>query len=206
MRSVVTILSCLLVGASLAISESATAQTKKTLGIVGGFNSTDFRAESLDSTFKAKIKLLAGGSVGLMFTPSWGVRLEVLYAQKSNDVLETGLTWKGSYIQLPLLAELSVPFGKYTSARFLVSMGPTVAFNVSCTVEDATCKDVPGATRVLDGTDFTFMAALGFGAGPVIFDVRYDLGLVNINTVDGGPETKTRSFWITLSYYFPIGS
>ncbi len=205
MRSVVTILSCLLVGASLAISESVTAQTKKTLGIVGGFNSTDFRAESLDSTFKAKVKPLVGGTVGLMFTPSWGVRLEVLYARKSNEVLLTGQTWDAGYIQLPLLVQLSVPFSKYTSARFLISAGPTVAFNISCTLDGTTCQDVPGAPLVLDGTDITGMAALGFGSGPVIFDVRYDLGLVNINTRDGGPEKKTGSFWFTLSFYFPIG-
>lgn len=206
MRFPVTVLSGLLVCAVLAAPTSVQAQKGKYLGVVGGFNSTDFRAPSLDSTFKATIKPLGGVTGSVLFNDSWGIRVEVLYAQKSATQQASEMAWKASYIQVPLLAQLSVPFSAFSSGRFLISAGPTVAFNMGCTVDGTTCQDIPGASLVLDKTDVTLMAALGFGAGPVIFDVRYDLGMVNINSVDGGPEMKTRSFWVTLSYYFPIGN
>jgi len=205
MRFLVTMLFGLLVCAVLTGPTAGHAQKGKYLGLVGGFNSTDWRAPSLDSTFKAIIKPLGGVSGGIMFNDSWGARVEVLYAQKSATKQATGQVWRGDYIQIPLLAQLSVSFSDFSSGRFLISAGPTVAFNIKCTFGDVTCTDTQEAIPSPDGTDVTLMAALGFGAGPVIFDVRYDLGIADINTREGEDQVKTYSFWVTLSYYLPIG-
>lgn len=195
---------CLLAVAVQAGSTALEAQTAKNLGIVGGMTSTDFRAQSLDSTFSAKIDWLLGGTAGITWNRKWGVRVEALYVNKGTRVTATLQDWKASYIQIPLMAQLNVWFSEFTTGRFVLSGGPTVAFNVSCDFADVNCTDVQGASRVLNGTDFTLMGSLAFGAGPVLFDVRYDLGLVNINTNPNGPDTKTRAFWVTLTYQFPL--
>lgn len=205
MRSSAIALCCLLALGFLN-TPALEAQAKKNLGLVGGMTSTDFRAQSLDSTFSAKIDWLLGGTAGITWNRKWGVRLEALYVNKGTRVTATLQDWKASYIQIPLLAQLNVWFSEFTTGRFVVSGGPTVAFNVSCDFADVKCSDVQGASRVLNGTDFTLMGSLAFGSGPVLFDVRYDLGLVNINTVSGGPDTKTRAFWVTLTYQFPLGN
>jgi len=78
--------------------------------------------------------------------------------------------------------------------------------DVNCNFDGAPCTEAPDLDRVLTGNDVTLMAGITFGAGPVLFGIRYDLGLSDLNDFSGGPETRTRTFLFTLSYRLPTGN
>jgi len=190
------------VALSLALAASpAQGQMTRAFGLIAGANSTDFRAESLDSTFKAQISGLGGAFVRVPLAQAWAVRAEAFYSVKRVKEQDTGTEFRMNYIQVPVLAQLAVPTNDAKTVGFILGLGPSVAFNTSCKQSGNSCE---GTSRDLSGTDVTIMGSLGIYAGPIVFDTRVDMGLVDLNKTDGGPDTKTRSFLITVSYLFPF--
>ena len=53
---------------------------------------------------------------------------------------------------------------------------------------------------IIGGGSFSWAA----GPGDILFDIRYDLGMVKIGEADGAPDRKNTSFQFLLGYAFPM--
>lgn len=162
-----------------------------------------------------------GGFANARISDAFGIRLEVLYAQKGGkgpvDVTVDGtpagtadITFKVNYVEIPLLAVGSFPVG----ARAMVDVfgGPTVAFKAGAKLR----AEVQGQGDETDigsdikGTDFGIAAGAGIRLFAsqrmsIVLEGRHTLGLVNILDAAGGPSLKNRALAFTAGIAFPLG-
>ena len=203
----------------LAGTDSAQAQSFS-VGAFGGWNSATLdlsqgvfaRADNL-SGFNA------GAVLGWNVSEKFSLDLAGMYTRKGSAVEDGGqlIDLNLDYIEVPLLARLTIPTqaGDRLSLHFFA--GPAVSFETSCTVS----ADVNGQSVQLDcddpqvqaehhTTDYSllFGGGVGVGAGPgdIQLDVAYDLGLRNLNNDPSDDSViKTRTLMLTAGYRLPIG-
>lgn len=179
-----------------------------TLGVKLGPNGGDIAFEPAEDT-RLRVGFMGGAALAFGVHPAFGVQLEVLFSQKGAKVDDpssgTSATFGVNYLEVPLLARVSVPTGTVRPVFFL---GPAVAFETSCSVSgemDGVQVDVDCDAPLLDGglqrkkTDVGVVAGAGFDVdvGPAIvqFEGRYNLGLTNLDdSGDPGASAKTRRF------------
>lgn len=195
---------------ALGVSE-ASAQRPIRVGIIGGANMASFwgdDAEGADSRMGFDIGGLIQIPMGDMIT----IQPEVHYSQRGatseQDVLgqtfevETAL----DYIHVPILFRAGVPLAEGFDFDFEV--GPSLAFLMSCStsVDDGEDTDCPDDT--VKGFDYGIIAGGGFswaaGAGDVLLDIRYDLGLTAIGDQENAPDTKNSNLQFLIGYAFPM--
>lgn len=166
-----------------AAATPATAPSPWSFGPEVGLTISGFDTEATTSDYQTGFT--AGAFVRYAALPSLAVRAELLFVQKGdNDGMDPE---RIEYLELPLLLEAST-YGVFVAA------GPYVALKVGASTpfDDA----IPTA-------DAGFIAAAGYalalGTGALVFQARYDIGLV---TVDDSYATKNRTFLFTLGYAF----
>jgi len=127
----------------------------------------------------------AGAFVSYAAVELLAIRAELLFVQKGdNDGMDPE---RIEYLELPLVLEAS------THGLFAVA-GPYVALKLSASTpfNDA----IPaGDAGLMVGAGY----ALAVGTGALVFQARYDIGLV---TIDDNYSTKNRTFLFTLAYAF----
>jgi hypothetical protein len=150
-----------------------------------------------------------------MVAPDISVQPELLYQVKGfqgNDA-ETSGKFSLKYIQVPVLLQYHLSSGPGVSPRIVV--GPAIAFESGCKISGSDgsvdvsldCEEADIATKSKD-----FSAVFGAGVdiptnGILITgDVRYDLGLSNIDDSGADGSVKNRSWGIFLGAAVPIGS
>lgn len=161
--------------------------------------------------------LAAGVGLSYDLIPGLALQPEVLYVQQGGkydiNVVDGGmvvgngeLTWDLDYIQVPVLARVSLPV--IGSALPTVLAGPAFAFNVKSdyTVEAEGAKD-SGEVEDLKSTDLSLILGVGmkFGAGPagVNVELRYNMGLTDLNDAeDGTAKIKNRSLQVLAGFSF----
>lgn len=154
-----------------------------------------------------------GAGLRYAFLRDWlSVQAELLYATRGTDVDLRGET-EGSfyftYLELPVLARLRIPFDdgvvRPTVSSYAI-LGPSVSFLL-----DAEGVDAAG-TRSLDrdglhGLDFGVIAGLGvtWEVAPewaLSLEARFDQGFTN---AFDGVDTKNQAFLLTLGVDFTLG-
>jgi hypothetical protein len=112
------------------------------------------------------------------------LRAEFLFVRKGSHHLvggERAYSYELNYLELPLLARLSLPSIKDTFLPFVVA-GPTVSFLLGATAEDVRQGEPRDQDGVYTSTDFGVL----FGAGAAVrispydslgLEIRYDIGL-----------------------------
>ena len=184
--------------------------------VTDGVNTLDLSGNIGD----VRTALIGGAFAAADLTDAFGIRLEVLYAQKGGkgtvDLTFNGLpagtaaiTYKVNYIEIPILAVGSVPAGDITNVSFIG--GPTVAFKTSAKVkaEFQGQSDEQDNSDTLEGTDFGFAAGAGLtiAASPavhVVMDGRYTFGFSK--TPKSGEDIRNRGFAFMAGLAFPLGA
>lgn len=199
-----------LVVAMLAIVTGASAQLN--LGVKGGVNMSNFYGDDLDDQ---NVKI--GFHIGL------AADYEIAY----NSAIQTGLffTTKGAkysesigdasadftvnpmYLQLPVhyAYKLDVTPG----TRIVFHAGPYVAYGIGGKSKlSGSLGDWDGATEwdVFGDDGFKrFDAGLGLGVGaefgPILLDLGWDMGLVNIADSNSG-DIKNQNAYLSVGYKF----
>lgn len=193
------------------------------IGVEAGLNVSDLSVDTdVDGTqFDAETGFRAGGVLRYDFAPVIGIQTGASYSQKgaafSNDI-GTSQEIELEYVEVPLLLQLNIPTGPAPVNPRLFA-GGTLNFEIACDqmVSSATvdgsgqCSaeelgDFAFDTKSTD-IGFLFGGGLDFPAGPgaLTVDVRFDLGLSDINDVAedavGDPaELKNRNFQATAGY------
>lgn len=199
-----------LVVAMLAIVTGASAQLN--LGVKGGVNMSNFYGDELTDK-----NLKIGFNVGLLAD----------YELSYNSAIQTGLffTTKGAkysesigdasadftvnpmYLQLPVhyAYKLDVTPG----TRIVFHAGPYVAYGIGGKSKlSGSLGDWDGATEwdVFGDDGFKrFDAGLGLGVGaefgPILLDLGWDMGLVNIADSNSG-DIKNQNAYLSVGYKF----
>lgn len=160
-----------------------------------------------------------GAFANAMFTDAFGVRLEVLYAQRGgkgpvsltidgNPAGTVDVTFKHDYIEIPIMAVGSFPAG--SKARLNVFGGPAVAFNTGAKVrvEAQGVSDETDNSDTVESTDFGIAAGAGISiaasaSANIVIDGRYTLGLSKVPTT--GEDLKNSSLAFMAGVSFPLG-
>jgi hypothetical protein len=179
-------------------------------GVKLGLNLHTLGGGDVQST-DSKMGFAAGGFLTYRINKLISVQPEVLITQKkanSEKDLEGG-TWKYKldlwYLEIPVLVKVAIPVE--SSLNPSVFAGPVVALKLSGKGKSEFTEGV--VDRVVGGLEsYDFGVIFGAGVeftlgffkkGKFTADVRYNLGLMKINTEK---DIKTRAFTFMLGYIF----
>jgi hypothetical protein len=172
---------------------------------VGGTFMT-FGGEDAPSDLGRRTGLTLGGFITFDFAGPFALQPELNYVQKGAEQANGTIT-KLDYIELPLLVKLQAPTGGAVSPHLF--MGPTGALNINAEEEtDAGTTDVSDNVRMVDlGLAFGIGLDAGLGAGTLLVDARYGLGVTSLDEDDDVAEAedvsiRNQGFMITVGYAF----
>jgi opacity protein-like surface antigen len=164
---------------------------------------------------KARVGFTAGGFLVVDFAGPFAIQPEFRYIQRGYGIdfeLNSGVqtatvegTLKFDYIDIPVLARYDIPAPGFTPHLLA---GPTLGFNVNSEFE----ADGPAGTNTQDLSDGTsstdfgleFGAGVGFNlaASTLSVDLRYGIGLSDINEESEDISLQNRAFMITAGFAF----
>jgi hypothetical protein len=209
-----------IVALGIAVANTAFAQ-EVSVGIVGGVNSAEIGfSQEQDFDIKRNVGFNVGGLAALGLDEMFALQLEVLYSQKGlvGQDVGTDADVNISYIELPLLAKVTIPTQVERTTVHLYA-GPTIAFEVSCTLsgtlQGVSTKADCDSEEVSIGrkrTDYGLLLGGGLGIeagrGEITLGVAYDLGLRNVNDDPDDPDlsAKNRTLMFRAGYILPLGS
>ena len=190
---------------ALLAPDEAAAQRPFRVGVIGGVNMSNFSGDDADDT-GSKIGFDVGGLVQIPMGEMITIQPEVHYSQRGaefdagDEEVEVSL----DYIHVPVLLRAGVPLAEGFDFDFEV--GPSFGFLMSCDFDGEDCKD---DTRSLD---MGIIAGGGFswamGAGDLLVDIRYDLGLTNTSDPEDEDaeelDLKNTNLQFLIGYAFPM--
>lgn len=182
------------------------AQAQLPLDVVAGPSFTTVSTDELDTS--SRTGFFAGVGTMIRITESVAIRPYLSYVQKGAKFTSDDGEDVYSYIEIPIFLSTAFPLSETVGLG--VSVGPQVAFNITCneTVPgepDYDCKnydDYGGSTELglVGSVGLQFPAGsstLGVGAG-------FDLGLKDVfRDLQGG--YKNRAFFLFVGYGLPLG-
>lgn len=153
------------------------------------------------------------GGMGFEFATGHGVfsfAPEILFIRKGGKLEAGSVTAKRTlnYLEIPLLARINVAPVAYLNA------GPSFAIGLSGRDEvDGVKQDIKfgSSSNSSELKRFDFGIAFGgglripTGAGSVLFDARYTVGLTDFDNVSTN-KSRNRSIGLTLGYAIPLGT
>ena len=173
-----------------------------------------------------KIGIIVGAGLEIEANKYLAIQPELLFHQKGfkSDYSNSGVTGKGSmtlnYIELPVLVK-----GKFEN--FYVNAGPSIGFgiggkyNSEVSFQGNTDKESGNVKfgedpNIMDDEvyfdnviDFGLQMGGGVKAGPLVIDIRYGLGLSNLDDepdgFSGDWKIKNRSFQFAIGFPIPMG-
>jgi hypothetical protein len=188
-------LKILVLGTMLLAAVPVSAQTFN-LGLEAGANFSNILGNASNSlsgpqnTLAAdKLGFVGGGFLQLNFGGMFSIRPELLYEQKGNQISGKNTSVELDYIEIPLLARLSIGLPVINPA---ILLGPSFGWN---TLAQA------GGTNLLgiNSSDIGLMAGLEFDLGKILLSGRYELGLEN---VQNGTNAQNGTFTVLAGYEF----
>lgn len=208
-----TILGMVGVAAALAAfsPSDAAAQRPMRVGIIGGYNMATFWGDDADGA-DSRSGFDVGGLIQIPMGDMITIQPEVHYTQKGASAeFDTGLGVVETeialdYIQVPILFKAGLPLAEGFDFDF--QFGPSLGFLMSCSssIEDGEDTDCPDGTYkafdygIIAGGSFAWAA----GAGDVLVDIRYDLGLTAIGDQQDAPDVKNSALQFLIGYAFPL--
>ena len=198
---------------ALCIVLPAKAQTN--LGVLAGLNlanvSVDPEPEGMDLTNRTAFGF--GGVLEVGLNESVALRFEPMYLQKGVETAigEVDIEFNLAYLEVPVM--LKYAFGTGDTKPYIMA-GPTIGFNLSAKqkISAGSESDEEDIKDDISSTDF----GLGFGGGvnfhtgnnSIFVEVRYNIGLTNVNDNSDDPDTeiKTKGIQIFTGIIFPLGS
>jgi hypothetical protein len=189
-------------------------------GVKGGLNlanASQDPSEGFDT--KIKMGLLLGGTMEFSLSQSnkTMLRLEGLYVQKGwkeeGDMYIPGwgtVSYEGtaSIDELVLAPFLVLRFPSEGMTPFL-QFGPELGFNLSAKAKaeaegESETDDIEDWSSTNFGINIGGGIAVPSGKGEVIFDARYNLGLMNMYTGNDDYTVKTNGIQFLVGYNFSV--
>ena len=177
----------------LVLAFTVSAQGFTDYGVKAGLNFANIGGDNA-SSLKSINQFAVGGFVTYNVIDQFDLQGELLYDVKGcKDSLNTT---KLSYLDINILAKYQIPV--LVTFKPSVYVGPSLGLELSAT-------GAPDISNSISKTDFSVIFGIGVahkvGNGSVTLDVRYDLGLANINK-SGNPANTNQVLAILVGYSF----
>lgn len=185
--------SLLLAALLVAAPTAAHAQ----FGIKGGFTFSSIDINNGTVDFNTKTGFVGGVSYGLQLGESWGIQPELLYIEKGGESGNGDVS--SSYAEVPVLARFMAATGRIQP--FLLG-GGYAGFKLA---DDCTVKQAGECLGDLETTDFGLSLGAGLrfgGTTGITVEIRWDRGLVNINTTEGEGDARNRTVMLMAGLSF----
>ncbi|MDD2299737.1 MAG: porin family protein [Fermentimonas sp.] len=201
----------MLVLAMLAVVTAVSAQVS--LGVKGGVNMSNFYADELDDK-NVKIGFNVGLLADIDFSYNSAIQTGLFFTTKgakyssSIGSANADVTINPMYLQLPVHYAYKVDVTPGT--RVVFHAGPYAAYGVGGKTKlSGSLGDYSGETEFDvfgdEGSLKRFDAGLGLGVGaefgPILVDLGWDMGLVNISDSNDG-EIKNQNAYLSVGYKF----
>lgn len=202
-------------GIMLLAGLPTSANAQSLVGVAGGIVIADVDASDEQAIEGKESRTGAGFGVfyRAMLTPSISVQPEVWYLTKGFEADDEDVSGKFTlnYVQVPVLVQYHLSQGSVSPRIFA---GPALAFESGCKISgsegsveiEVDCEDLDIATK---STDFSAVFGVGTDVranGFVITgDVRYDLGLSNIDDSGADGSIKNRAWGVFVGAALPVG-
>ncbi|MBX6365060.1 MAG: PorT family protein [Gemmatimonadetes bacterium] len=195
-------------------------------GLRGGANLSKFVGGDTDSESKTALKL--GAVIPLAHVGPVSLVPEVYYAQRGTKTQASTFDcgpagtpasalceFSMDYIEVPVLAKLSLPIPGARMLRPYVAAGPVYAWQLKCeyslasvaSEETQDCKDpqLSSASALMKSADKGIVGAAGIdlgvgGLGALNLDLRIVRGLSRLTENAAGPDVKSQSVSLMLGY------
>ena len=167
----------------------------------------NFATEGGDNSsyIKSSTKFGIGGFFTYDILDQFGVQGELLYNRKGCDITAYNpvVTVTGSYLDIVALAKYMIPIeGNFKPNVFA---GPSLGLLLGATIYQGS-QSADYSSNV-SGADFGLIfgagAAYKVGPGSIVFDLRYYVGLSNVNK-DNQFSNTNQIFSINTGYAFPL--
>ena len=184
-------------------------QAQNVIGIKGGLNVSDVSTDdpAFEELTDSKTGFVGGAYFNLPLGSTFALQPEALFSQQGFKGTDPELPdyeaqFKVNYFQIPVLVKAQFPSGDIRPA---VYAGPVVSFESSCKFglsaegqsAEVDCDQADAGDR--KSTDFgaAFGGNLDWFVGPVVvtFDVRYLLGLTNLNDDPDSDDSVKNRVW-----------
>ena len=184
----------------LIVSVSSEAQ-QSAFGVKGGLNLTNLKVSDPDASYDSRSGFHAGFFVREKFSKV-AIQPEILISTLSTDVSSTSFgdfQDRFTYLNIPIMVRFYVVDGLNFHAGpqfgFLLDGDRTYSGPLGQGSEDIKdyYKDSDVSISLGGGWDFPF----GLNV-----DVRYNIGVQDINEASGGEEAKSRVFQVSLGWNF----
>jgi hypothetical protein len=173
------------------------------IGVKAGLNIATLNISDEDNE-ESRAGLVLGVTFMKPLRDRVGLQVEALYSQKGAKFSEDGFedTIKLDYIEIPVLANFTA--GSNDRMSFHVLAGPSFAFNTKAEIR----SEFDGEEETVDigddvkGADVGFIIGAAVQSGQLIFDARYNFGLMNIldDEEDDEESVKTRTFTFSVTW------
>ena len=175
------------------------------MGLKAGVNLADVHASNSQVSYSVKPGIIIGPMVEIPVSPGglMAVRGELLYVQKGAETKQSGQKGK-LLIDEMVLAPFLVFYLSPSSVRPFLEGGPEFGLNtLAKSKSDGTTRNI-GPQWSDHNTSLNLGAGIlfPFGAGDLVVDARYNLGLSDLTVGGGGATTKTNGIQIFLGYNF----
>ncbi len=185
---------------------AVSAQGIMDVGAKVGLNFATFGGDN--STFYTNAtKFLFGGFMEYDFIKNFGLQGELLYNSLGAGYSSQGATGNYSipYLEIVALAKYNIPVDR--SVKIFFVAGPQFGIKLSANAHsDANSTDTD-ISQYISGSDFDIVIGTGVafkvGPGSIITDIRYNIGLSNINKTSP-PSNSNQSFSIAVGYGFSL--
>jgi len=189
------------------VTVPASAMPGLQAGVKGGLNIANQTSDNSDMELAdSRSGMALGAWVRVPATPMVSIQPEALFSMKGDREEDAGVTGtvKIDYLEVPVLAKLSL--AKASPAKPSLFVGPSMGFNLSAKSEvDGAGAPMDGETDIKDYTksvDFGVVFGGGLEYNNFGLDLRYTLGLSNINDTGSDAEVKNNVISIMGSYGF----
>jgi len=184
-----------------------------------------------DIAFESKAGLGLGAYISININQYFAIQPEILYMQKGGQkdmsfafdigggqlvTADVEMDANLNYLEIPILAKVKVPTGSSITPFFIA--GPAFAFNIDAEAEITVSANLNGYVEESEKVDikdeikdtdlgiiFGGGAEFGLGAVNIFFDVRYNIGMLNIDDI-GVNDIKNRAISFMAGISFPLQS
>ena len=205
-----------LIVAMLAVITVASAQVR--LGVKGGINISNFYGSELNDN-NMKIGFNAGVSADVDITYNMAIQSGLFFTTKGSEfeakypvVGNVKASTTASYLQIPV--HLAYKIDVTPGTKVFLHAGPYAAYGIAGN-RKIDNKWVDGFEEIFGEPEVktfdkdygykAFDAGLGIGAGvelgQLVFDLGWDMGLVNISQASGG-SIKNQSAYLSVGFKF----
>lgn len=212
MKTYLRILSLLLIISSF---DAIDAQGFR-VGVKGGINLAKHTEEFEHTEFNYRIGSIGGAFISYDFNDLISLQSEVLYSMKGNtrvfqgqllaqgSISESRVITKLNYIEIPLL--LFISFELNSNIRPKILFGPIISFLQTATAE----AEYGGSSYEINtkelwkSNDFGIILGSGLdykvGENKIVLDIRYNLGLADLDNGIGGGKITSNALSFLLGY------